>query len=128
MFVFFLCKQKAAYELRISDGSSDVCSSDLRAREALVDRGAVVAVEAGLAVQEIARVLAATRAVALRHGALADPRARDAGRQLVRPASAAGVAGVLRRDRKGVVQGKSVSVRVDLGGRRSTKKQNEHTS
>src|SRR3546814_1360237 len=26
----FLCKQKTAYELRISDWSSDVCSSDLR--------------------------------------------------------------------------------------------------
>src|SRR3546814_1617702 len=39
MFVFFF-KQKTAYEMRISDWSSDVCSSDLvaRAREA----GAVV--------------------------------------------------------------------------------------
>src|SRR3546814_5096008 len=27
--VFFFCKQKTAYELRISDWSSDVCSSDL---------------------------------------------------------------------------------------------------
>src|SRR3546814_7622351 len=27
--VFFLCKQKTAYEMRISDWSSDVCSSDL---------------------------------------------------------------------------------------------------
>src|SRR3546814_10687162 len=27
---FFFFKQKAAYELRISDWSSDVCSSDLR--------------------------------------------------------------------------------------------------
>src|SRR3546814_3514049 len=27
---FFLFKQKTAYELRISDWSSDVCSSDLR--------------------------------------------------------------------------------------------------
>src|SRR3546814_5814601 len=26
---FFLCKQKTAYEMRISDWSSDVCSSDL---------------------------------------------------------------------------------------------------
>src|SRR3546814_19869557 len=30
---FFFFKQKTAYELRISDWSSDVCSSDLRARE-----------------------------------------------------------------------------------------------
>src|SRR3546814_2110672 len=28
-FMFFFCKQKTAYELRISDWSSDVCSSDL---------------------------------------------------------------------------------------------------
>src|SRR3546814_3229114 len=28
---FFFCKQKTAYELRISDWSSDVCSSDLLA-------------------------------------------------------------------------------------------------
>src|SRR3546814_12350983 len=28
---FFFCKQKTAYELSISDWSSDVCSSDLRA-------------------------------------------------------------------------------------------------
>src|SRR3546814_18591074 len=29
--MFFLCKQKTAYEMRISDWSSDVCSSDLSA-------------------------------------------------------------------------------------------------
>src|SRR3546814_10621213 len=29
-FCFFLFKQKTAYEMRISDWSSDVCSSDLR--------------------------------------------------------------------------------------------------
>src|SRR3546814_14708236 len=29
---FFFCKQKTAYEMRISDWSSDVCSSDLRLR------------------------------------------------------------------------------------------------
>src|SRR3546814_17114786 len=28
-WVFFFCKQKTAYEMRISDWSSDVCSSDL---------------------------------------------------------------------------------------------------
>src|SRR3546814_3780034 len=27
--VFFFCKQKTAYEMRIGDWSSDVCSSDL---------------------------------------------------------------------------------------------------
>src|SRR3546814_13831800 len=29
VFCFFFCKQKTAYEMRISDWSSDVCSSDL---------------------------------------------------------------------------------------------------
>src|SRR3546814_9842318 len=40
-FVFFFFKQKTAYEMRISDWSSDVCSSDLRQRPALqqVDDG-----------------------------------------------------------------------------------------
>src|SRR3546814_8325406 len=30
LMVFFFFKQKTAYEMRISDWSSDVCSSDLR--------------------------------------------------------------------------------------------------
>src|SRR3546814_10103847 len=30
--LFVCCKQKTAYEMRISDWSSDVCSSDLRVR------------------------------------------------------------------------------------------------
>src|SRR3546814_19627947 len=34
---FFFFKQKTAYEMRISDWSSDVCSSDLRLAEDLVD-------------------------------------------------------------------------------------------
>src|SRR3546814_2713690 len=29
LVIFFFFKQKTAYEMRISDGSSDVCSSDL---------------------------------------------------------------------------------------------------
>src|SRR3546814_6674239 len=44
-FVFFF-KQNTAYEMRISDWSSDVCSSDLlriEARGALVDRDALLA-------------------------------------------------------------------------------------
>src|SRR3546814_7103442 len=35
LFLFFF-KQKTAYEMRISDWSSDVCSSDLRAHQAAV--------------------------------------------------------------------------------------------
>src|SRR3546814_4279036 len=33
IFIFFFFKQKTAYEMRISDWSSDVCSSDLRGVE-----------------------------------------------------------------------------------------------
>src|SRR3546814_10161996 len=33
--VFFFVKQKTAYEMRISDWSSDVCSSDLSSRNRL---------------------------------------------------------------------------------------------
>src|SRR3546814_11306930 len=49
-FKFFFFKQKTAYEMRISDWSSDVCSSDLpvphllRLRRAL-DIGEIIAVE-----------------------------------------------------------------------------------
>src|SRR3546814_2172980 len=42
MILFFFFKQKTAYEMRISDWSSDVCSSDLfrvASRVALVSRG-----------------------------------------------------------------------------------------
>src|SRR3546814_4296891 len=39
LVVFFFFKQKTAYEMRISDWSSDVCSSDLRTR-ARARRGA----------------------------------------------------------------------------------------
>src|SRR3546814_3163068 len=34
LYVIFFFKQKTAYEMRISDWSSDVCSSDLRYRVA----------------------------------------------------------------------------------------------
>src|SRR3546814_20254831 len=33
---FFFCKQKTAYEMRISDWSSDVCSSDLPGRRSRI--------------------------------------------------------------------------------------------
>src|SRR3546814_2004548 len=35
---FFVCKQKTAYWMRISDWSSDVCSSDVAAQEGVVGR------------------------------------------------------------------------------------------
>src|SRR3546814_2918327 len=38
VFTFFLCKQKTAYDMRISDWSSDVCSSDLHFGPRLQDQ------------------------------------------------------------------------------------------
>src|SRR3546814_6881389 len=53
--VFFFFKQKTAYEMRISDWSSDVCSSDLVAltgeRLEELKRGASMAKTCGLAVE-----------------------------------------------------------------------------
>src|SRR3546814_3070524 len=46
---FFFCKQKTAYEMRISDWSSDVCSSDLQ-RAHVADQ--VVVAEAGAALAD----------------------------------------------------------------------------
>src|SRR3546814_4499142 len=90
--ILFLFKQKTAYEMRISDCSSDVCSSDLA-----VPRD-------GISRREFGQPAAA-------HGA-ARGLARTAG-------------GDARQgDRKSVVSGKSVSVRVDLGGRRIINKKN----
>ncbi|HBV49896.1 MAG TPA: hypothetical protein DEB64_03760, partial [Alistipes sp.] len=43
-FFFFFFKQKTAYEMRISDWSSDVCSSDLRKQRRRVSLLAPVAV------------------------------------------------------------------------------------
>src|SRR3546814_11734723 len=93
--VFFFFKQKAAYEVRISDWSSDVCSSDLP------DRGGR---------------RAGTRAAV---GRAARPRPAARRRRAERgPGDPAG-------DRKSVVEGKSVSVSVDIGGRRISRKKTE---
>src|SRR3546814_6429811 len=60
--VFFFFKQKTAYEMRISDWSSDVCSSDLQPVEAGRRR-----IEDGVAVR--ARYLAAFGTMTLAGGA-----------------------------------------------------------
>src|SRR3546814_2554396 len=45
-FFFFFFKQKTAYEMRISDWSSDVCSSDLQCSDTAVLHGCKKAVGA----------------------------------------------------------------------------------
>src|SRR3546814_17642677 len=94
LFDIFFFKQKTAYEMRISDWSSDVCSSDLVAHAGVAH---------GAAQHRAAfRILGD---LAVDHVELADHRLQ-----------------LGARDRKSVVEGKSVSVRVDLGGRRIIKK------
>src|SRR3546814_18478657 len=95
--------------MRISDRSSDVCSSDLLDRR-LLDR--LRRVEIGLARAQ--RDDAAAGALQLgRLGGDGDGRGRLDAVETRRDEG---------QDRQSVVSGKSVSVRVDLGGRRIIKK------
>src|SRR3546814_2731301 len=88
--MFFFFKQKTAYELRISDWSSDVCSSDLVPPDRLIDPSEAATHPSPVA----SRYPGLYRIVVDEKPTL---------------------------DRKSVVSGKSVSVRVDLGGGRTTK-------
>src|SRR3546814_14443776 len=108
MLLFFFFKQKTAYEMRISDWSSDVCSSDLALRDLRRDPAAGRADRGTAHRLGLAHSLRARRAARARRLS-APPRPR-------------------RKDRKSVVSGKSVSVRVDLGVRRiiKKKKQKQH--
>src|SRR3546814_15068076 len=115
---FFLFKQKTAYELRISDWSSDVCSSDLslpayRPMEwplLLHGSGRCSRLHAACQSQAAGRGFRRRRDG---HGTSGnDPRLELCEGQSDRDA---------RPDRKSVVSGKRVSVRVDVGGRRIIK-------
>src|SRR3546814_16203473 len=100
MFIlFFFFNQQTEYEMRISDWSSDVCSSDLLdlVHADRLDR----TVEHDLALDDLV-------AVGLKR--LDDVAYRDRAEELA-------------GDRKSAVEGKSVSERVALGGRRIIKKQ-----
>src|SRR3546814_9169413 len=95
---FFFFKQKTAYEMRISDWSSDVCSSDL------VQSARLVLI-----------VIDRLQVQAERWPALAQGQHRAPGRPV------RGIEMVHRgrsEDRKSVVKGQSVSERVELGGAR----------
>src|SRR3546814_3010877 len=65
LFVFF--KQKTAYEMRISDWSSDVCSSDLRAQPGF-ECAAILDAVTGLDMSQQRRHRAAQRFVATARG------------------------------------------------------------
>src|SRR3546814_11494465 len=103
--------------MRISDWSSDVCSSDLLGS----GKAEVLAVEADAAA--VGRI-----AVVVGVPGVRDLNVGEAGARAAREAPVAahqitvGGAGLAR---KSVVEGKSVSVRVDRGGRRISKKEKQ---
>src|SRR3546814_20088700 len=109
--------------MRISDWSSDVCSSDLRA--ARCDGGGRSGDAGRLCRRRRTRPRRPRRALA---GGAARGAPRGQRRARARLSGRAGTGGGMgrecrgARDRKSAVEGKSVSVRVDLGGRRIIKK------
>src|SRR3546814_12596172 len=105
--------------MRISDWSSDVCSSDLRMMQSrlLLPRCA----DPRLGCAAIDQPFVGLRGQQRQDCALLFAQiARGVGHAALRR----GIIG----DRKSVVEGKSVSVRVDLGGRSIIKKKNKTTS
>src|SRR3546814_16706828 len=99
--------------MRISDRSSDVCSSDLhvQAREIQPQAGRLRASRHLEIVLEVGIAEIPGEEGPGQVGAVAVPEQQVEGRRRL-----------AFQDRKSVVQGKSVSVRVDLGGRRIIKK------
>src|SRR3546814_9012081 len=95
----FFFKQKTAYEMRISDWSSDVCSSDLLVRALEVERGRPGEVGAGFEHEAV-------------RGARIEPDVDHVAHLLIEIGRAS------CRER--------VSVRVDLGGRRIIKKKKDN--
>src|SRR3546814_15321320 len=112
--VFF--NQNTAYEMRISDWSSDVCSSDLPISVAAVSAERLQA--AGVvSIQQLSSAVAGL--TVNQTTSYFSPHLRGVGTSFFGPAIENPVG--LYVDRKSVVSGKSVSVRVDLGGRRIIK-------
>src|SRR3546814_20822340 len=110
-YVLYLCyffyKQKTAYEMRISDWSSDVCSSDLvtSSRTPGIDENSCSTPSIWTDVTAApCREARSTRRSALPS---VRPKPRSSGTAMM----------FALRDRKSVVEGTSVSVSVDLGGR-----------
>src|SRR3546814_19992359 len=158
MYVVYLLKQKTADERRMSDWSSDGCSSDLQivldvpagglevavallldGVEALVegvefelgadlDRVAHVARPGELALEDGARRVRQLLAVlveAVAHHQRRPLQPGNAAQRIQIGAHLEVAIALVPGDRKSVVQGKSVSVRVALGGSLIIKKQNK---
>src|SRR3546814_19885293 len=110
---FFFFKQKTAYEVRISDWSSDVCSSDLLAMVDVRDDRKIANMRTGRG--HAAPLAGVCRAVSKRVAGGRSPAAAGAAAPFYSKL-------VQLVARKSDVSGKSVSVRVDRGGRRIIKK------
>src|SRR3546814_14493401 len=128
LLLFFFFKQKTAYEMRISDWSSDVCSSESsraagrrRGDHRPPDRAGLLRVECRPIVMHRAAARACGR------GRPPGPEPGDRlgparyGQAAVRQRRQ-GLRGTCGRDRKSGVEGKRVTVRVDLGVGRNIKK------
>src|SRR3546814_3924669 len=100
---FFFIKQKTAYEMRISEWSSDVCSSDLLEGSGFAVKrdpsGALMIIKSGTAVPE-AEPQAATRSTS-RATQSAEPEPEDLGKITVTGTRIRG--GSTPSDRKSVV-------------------------
>src|SRR3546814_18984615 len=109
LFVVCFYKQKTAYEMLISDWSSDVCSSDLVCVGGQARRPAMVSVRV-----RNSSPITHQRPVSICSCSTWQPRRMRYSARKV--------------DRKGGGEGKSVSVRVDLGGRRRIKTKHDTRS
>src|SRR3546814_6069771 len=109
--LFFFFKQKTAYEMRISDGSSDVCSSDLlRILQRRYEACIATIRRRGI---DIAR----DRIVAKDPSCGTDDSVRLKRSSVSYGGSVETTCGLMAAlDRQSVVSGKRVSVRLDLGG------------
>src|SRR3546814_12575330 len=126
---FFFFKQKTAYEMRISDWSSDVCSSDL-----LVDRichsSLMIADFRNGTFGENLTIWSCHFTARFGAASISGAKALVRTPNVTRHDYVSGRPDTVHWisiDRKRGVLGKSVSVRVELGGRRLIKKKNKHT-
>src|SRR3546814_11570230 len=116
--MFFFFKQKTAYEMRISDWSSDVCSSDLLECRPSSGKGHGSGISLGIVLIAAWMPSAAKSCISSSYKS-ATVRGRRA--------SILSSPRLVRQSRRSEERrvGKRVSVRVDLGGRRSLKKKNK---
>src|SRR3546814_15111781 len=114
--------------MRISDWSADVCSSDLLARadsySGLNCSASLQIVSRSVSFSGAAALCAIAEELTQAPSSAAEQHDHNVLRvsNILRPRENTDKDGRMMLDRKSVVSGKSVSVRVDLGGRRTIKK------